>query len=184
MTKKQIMTKKISYIISFVIMTMAFAVAAAAQLPSLANVGDDVYISEADGFEIAIPEGCVEVVDGEDGREYRCEVKEGNIKVTIDPNNPEIKSDTDLAAFLKGFKESLAGNPDVKFFGETNAKIGNYSGAAYQLTIGGEKTLVIVLAWSKFAVVISGRANSKVANSAELIGGAVQSFTFVSPTTK
>lgn len=68
--------------------------------------------------------------------------------------------------------------------GESPSQIGNYRGAAYQITIDGDKTLMVALAWGKFAIVISGRADSKVANSAELIAGAVQSFTFVSADSK
>ena len=37
------MTKNIKHIISLVVMTLAFAIAAAAQVPSLANIGDDHY---------------------------------------------------------------------------------------------------------------------------------------------
>ncbi len=89
-----------------------------------------------------------------------------------------------MANFLKGFKDTLVKSPDVKILGETSAKIGSYRGAAYQMTLVGDKTLIIALTWEKFVVVITGRANTKVANSADLIGGAVASFTFVSPKTR
>ena len=175
------MTKHLNYFISLVIMTLALAVAALAQAPSLANIGDHVYVSEADGFEIAVPDQCFKVTGGDGDRTYTCDVKEGRVSVSISEGDAPVKTDADLAAFLTGFKGSLMNAPDVKVFGETSAKIGDYRGAAYQLTLGGDKTLMIALAWEKFSVVISGRANSKVANSAELISAAVQSFTFVSP---
>ncbi|MBK7934723.1 MAG: hypothetical protein KA956_07490 [Pyrinomonadaceae bacterium] len=178
------MTKNFKYIISLIVMTTAFAVAASAQLPSLADLGDDVYASDADGFEIAVPEECVNFSDGEGGRNYTCDVKEGRISVSITNDGPPIKTEADVANFLKGFKDTLVNSPDVKMFGETSAKIGSYRGAAYQITLGGDKTLMIALTWGKFVVVITGRANSKVANSADLIGGAVESFKFVSPKTK
>ncbi len=73
------MIKNFKYIFSLVIFTTAFAFAASAQLPSLADLGDDVYTSDADGFEIAIPEECVNFSDGEGGRNYTCDVKEGRI---------------------------------------------------------------------------------------------------------
>ncbi|HRI05046.1 MAG TPA: hypothetical protein PLL77_15020 [Pyrinomonadaceae bacterium] len=178
------MTKNIKYLVSLVFMTLVFAVAATAQLPSLANVGDDVYTSEADGFEIAVPDGCMKSGLDEGVRSYSCDVKEGRITVLVNPDNTNIKTNADLANFLRGFKEGLVKNPDVKFFGETTAQIGDYRGASYQITMEGEKTLMVALVWGKFAVLISGRANSKVANSAELISSAVRSFTFVSPSSK
>ena len=47
------------------------------------------------------------------------------------------------------------------------------------MTIDGDKALMVALVWGKYTVVISGRANAKAANSAELISEAVQSFSFV-----
>lgn len=178
------MTKNIKYLISLVFMTLTFTVAATAQLPSLANVGDDVYVSEADGFEIGVPDGCMKSSIVEGTHSYSCDVKEGRIAIIINTDNPNIKTDADLANFLTGFKQGLVKNPDVKLFGETTAQIGDYRGASYQITMEGEKTLMVALVWGKFAVLISGRADSKVANSAELISSAVQSFTFVSPSSK
>ena len=175
------MTKNFKYIFSLVIMTTAFSAAALAQLPSLANVGDDVYTSEEDGFEIAVPDQCFKVTAATGERTYTCDLKEGRVSVSISEGDPPLKTDADLALFLKGFRDTLAKAPDVKVFGETSAKIGDYRGSAFQITIAGDKTLMIALAWGKFAVVITGRANSKVENSAELISSAVQSFTFVSP---
>lgn len=178
------MTKNIRYIISLAIMTVACAVAASAQVPSLANNGDHVYMSEEDGFEIAVPDQCVKVTSGDEGREYRCETKEGLIRITVNPDSPVIKTDADVTMFLDGIKAGMSEEPSIKLFGETSAKIGSYRGAAYQLTMGGDKALMIALVWDKFTVIIAGRANSKVANSAELISSAVQSFTFVSPNSK
>lgn len=178
------MTKNFRYIVSLAVMTIAFSAAAFAQLPSLANVGDDVYTSSADGFEIAVPHECVKVAAATDERTYTCNLTEGMIRISVNSNTPGIKSDGDISMFLKGFKEGLLEETGVKFFGETAAKVGDYRGAAYQITIDGDKTLMIALAWSKFAVVITGRANSNVPNSAELISSAVQSFSFVSPTSK
>lgn len=178
------MTKNSKYLISLVFMTLTFTVAATAQLPSLANVGDDVYTSEADGFEIALPDGCVKASNIEGGRAYSCDVKEGRIAIMINVDDVPIKTDADLANFLTGFKNGLEKNPSVKIFGETKAQIGDYRGASYQITMDGDKTLIVALAWGKFTVVISGRADGKVANSAELISSAVQTFTFVSPSSK
>ncbi len=178
------MTKTFKYVLSLAIMTIAFSVVAAAQLPSLANVGDDVYTSEADGFEIAVPESCVKTGADDGGRAYTCDVKEGRISILVNPNNAVVKTDADVSGFLRGFKEGLLKNPNIKFFGESTAKIGDYRGGVYQVTLDGDKTLMVALVWNKFSVVILGRADSKVANSADLIGAAVESFTFVSPTTK
>lgn len=163
---------------------MAMVVAASAQVPSLANVGDDVYTSTEDGFEIAIPDTCVKISDGEAGRSYNCEIKEGLVLVMINEEDSPIKTDAELAGFLQGFKDGLINKPGVKLFGETSSKIGDYRGAAYQITIDGDKTLAVALAWEKFTVVVLGKANSKIAGSAELISKAVQSFTFVSPVKK
>lgn len=95
---------------------MAFAASASAQLPSLANVGDDVYTSEADGFEIAVPDGCIKTAASEGGRAYSCDVKEGRIAIMINPDSAPIKTDADLAKFLKGFKEGLLGDPSTKLW--------------------------------------------------------------------
>lgn len=178
------MTKNFRYIVSLAVMTIAFSAAAFAQLPSLANVGDDVYTSEADGFEIAVPGQCFKVTAATDERTYTCDLKEGRVSVSVSKGDDLVQTDADLGYFLKGFRDALTKAPDVKIFGETSAKIGDYRGSAFQITIGGDKTLMIALAWGKFAVVITGRANSKVANSAELISAAVQSFSFVSPNSK
>jgi len=178
------MTKSINYITSLAIMTVAFAVAASAQLPSLADVGHDVYTSTADGFEIAVPHGCVKLTNSETERTYTCDVKEGRIVVTVSVEGAPINTDADLAVYLKGFKDTLVAAPGVKFFGETPAKIGSYHGAAYQLTVDGDKTLMIALAWGKFTVTITGRAKGDIEHSAELISSAVQSFEFVSSTAK
>ncbi len=156
-----------------------FSIAASAQTASLAAVGDEVYHSEADGFEIALPNSCVTVKSTEGGRNYICDLKEGRVSVSITLGTNVIKTDKDVAAFLSGFREALEGDSGVKLLGETSANVGDYRGAAYQLTIDGDKSLMVALVWEKFTVVISGRANSKVANSAELISEAVQSFSFV-----
>jgi hypothetical protein len=178
------MTKNIKRIISLVIMTTAFAFVAAAQAPSLADVGHDIYRSEADGFEIAVPHQCVKVTSADGLREYRCDSKEGLIKVMVNPVSHAVKTDADIADFTGGFKKGLLEDPGIKILGETGAQIGSYRGAAYQLMMGNDKTIMIALAWETFEVVIIGRADSRVANSAELIGAGVQSFTFVAPTQK
>lgn len=166
--------------VAFLVIAIAlFSVAGSAQTASLANMGDEVYESEADGFEIALPKACVVVKSAADGNNYVCDVKEGRVSVSVTLGPNVIRTDKDVAAFLSGFREALAGDSGVKLLGETSAKVGDYRGAAYQLTIDGDKSLMVALVWEKFVVVISGRANSKVANSAELISEAVQSFSFV-----
>ena len=172
------------YFFSLFVMMMAFSAAASAQLPSLANVGDDVYTSETDGFEIAVPQSCVKTGAGDGGRAYSCDVKEGRIAILVNPDSAPVKTDADLAKFLKGFKEGMLRDSSIKLFEESPAQIGDYRGAVYKITIDGDKTLMVALVWGKFSVVISGRADSKVANSAELIGAAVQSFAFNSPNSK
>ncbi len=164
----------------FLVTTIAlFCVAASAQTASLANVGDEVYHSDTDGFEIAVPKSCMVVKNTADGRNYVCDLKEGSVSVSVTLGTNVVKTDKDVAAFLTGFKDALAGDSGVKLIGETSAKVGDYRGAAYQLTIDGDKALFVALVWEKFTVVISGRAYSGAANSAELISEAVQSFSFV-----
>jgi len=170
---------------SFALIAIAlFTFAASAQLPSLADVGDDVYHSDADGFEIALPDGCVSPRQTDIGRSYVCEVKEGSVSVSITRGDTPVKSDTDVAAFIQGFRGVLAKDAGVKLVGETSAKIGDYRGAAFQIILDGDKVMMVALVWDKFTVVITGRANGKVANSAELIQNAVTSFEFVSPESK
>lgn len=166
--------------ISFAVLAIVlFSVAASAQAPSLADVGDEVYVSEADGFEIAVPKSCVSVKSTAEGHNYICDVKEGRVSVSVTLGTNVITSDKDVAAFISGFKDALMGDAGVKLLGETSAKVGDYRGAAYQMTIDGDKAMMVALVWGKFTVVISGRANAKAANSAELISEAVQSFSFV-----
>lgn len=169
---------KLKNILGLLFTVAAFSMAASAQLPSLANVGNDVYTSADDGFEIAVPNGCMKMTGSGASRSYVCELKEGRIAINISEDNVDIKSDKDVAFFLTGFKGALEKDPTVKIFGESSAKIGEYRGAVYQITLEGDKTLILALAWGKFAVTIIGRANGKVANSAELISTAVQSFAF------
>lgn len=169
---------KLKNILGLLLMVAAFSAAASAQLPSLANVGDDMYTSEEDGFEIAVPDGCMKMSSSANGRSYTCELKEGRIVVNVDSGSTEIKTDKDVADFLTGFKTSLSRDPGIKLLGESPAKIGDYRGAAYQLTLDGDKTIMVAVVWGKFAVTILGRANGKVAGSSELITAAVQSFAF------
>ncbi len=171
---------KLKNILGLLFIVSAFSVAASAQAPSLANVGDDIYTSEDDGFEIALPDGCVKVSASENGRNYLCDLKEGRVVVMIQNSDPIIKNDTDLKNYLVGFKRGLQKDASVSIVNEIPSKIGEYSGMTYMMTIDGDKSLMVALAWQKFTVTILGRAYSKVPNSAELISAAVQSFAFVS----
>lgn len=171
---------KVKNLIGLLFAIAVFSFAAPAQALSLANVGDDIYTSEDDGFEIALPDGCVKVSASENGRNYMCDLKEGRVVVMIQNSDPIIKNDTDLKNYLVGFKRGLQKDASVSIVDEIPSKIGEYSGTTYMMTIDGDKSLMVALAWQKFTVTILGRAYSKVPNSAELISAAVQSFTFVS----
>ena len=124
------------------------------------------------------------MLDGEVGRSYSCDLEKALGLVMINKEDLPIKTDAELAGFLITFKEGLTNKPDVKFFGETKSQIGDYRGAAHQISIDRHKTLAVALEWEKFTVVVLGKADNKVAGSAELISTAVQSFTFVSPVKK
>lgn len=173
-------TNQITKFLFLVSIILSGTVMATAQMPSLANVGDDVYTSEDDGFEIALPDGCVKVSASENGRNYMCDLKEGRVVVMIQNADPIIKNETDLKNYLVGFKRGIQKDASVSIVNEIPSKIGEYNGTTYMMTIDGDKSLMVALAWQKFTVTILGRAYSKVPNSAELISAAVQSFTFVS----
>jgi len=169
---------KLKNILGLLLVVAAFSMAASAQLPSLANVGDDMYTSEEDGFEIAVPDGCMKESKSATERTYRCELVEGIIIIQVQEGTVKIQTDKDVRDYLAGFRSGFEKNVQTKLLNESPAKIGEYKGASYTASVGDEKALVIALAWQNFSVTILGRANSKVANSAELIAAAVQSFAF------
>lgn len=171
---------KLRNLLGLLFAVVVFSYVASAQAPSLKNVGDDVYTSKADGFEIAVPEGCMQMSTSQSGRDYVCELKEGRIAVMIAQSEPAIKTDADRKNYFIGFKGALQKNAGIQIVNEMPARIGDYSGTSYVFSLDGDTTLMIALAWEKFTVTIIGRANSKVADSAELIGAAVQSFAFIS----
>ena len=115
---------KLKNILGLLFIVSAFSVAASAQAPSLANVGDDIYTSEDDGFEIALPDGCVKVSASESGRNYFCDVKEGRVAVIIQNADPIIKNETDLKNYLVGFKRGLQKDASVSIVSEIPSKIG------------------------------------------------------------
>lgn len=158
--------------------TMLAVAGASAQSVSLADIGNDVYKSEADGFEIAVPHNCFKVTPTEHGRSYVCDVKEGRVVVDADAGDPPVNTDADLAAYLEGFRDALNGADGVKVLSETPVHLGDYRGATYQLTAKGDKIYMTAICWTKFAITITGQAASSVPNAAKLISDAVQSFTF------
>jgi len=157
-----------------------FTVAASAQVKSLRSVTDkDVFASEDDGFEISLPEKWVKIEDVPGGTRYQWDVKEGMIAVTIREAVAR-RTAAQIDEFLAGYKSTLAGAEGAKLLGEGPAKIGEYRGKVFNLTIDGDKNMFIVLLWDKFSVVLQGAASSKVAESDKLVFEALQSFEFVS----
>jgi hypothetical protein len=173
--------KNSKFLVAFLFTIFVFAASAAAQGHSLHDLHPgDKFVSE-DGFEIALPAAWVKTDQLQHGHRYSWIVTEGSIVVTIRESSDAdaIKSDADVAAFLKGYKESLVKDPGVVFFAEVPVKIGEYRGAAYNVTVDGEKTQFIVLVWGKFSIVLFATAHSKVAGSAELISDALKTFALV-----
>jgi len=64
----------------------------------------------------------------------------------------------------------------VKFISETPARLGDYSGASYLVTVDGNKTQLVVLAWNKFNIVLRGVSNSKIEGSDQLVFNALKTF--------
>ncbi len=158
------------------------AVAASAQDESLKDLtDDDVFHSKEDGFEIALPAELVQKGKVDNGRTYDWDFKEGSISVVIRHNlsAPASKTDADIAKFLKGVKQTMTEGMKATLLSETPARIGEYRGAAYLMTIDGHKTLLIALAWEKFTVAITGAVANKLPASEKLVFEAVQSFEFV-----
>jgi len=170
------MTKNIKSLIVLLIVTLAGAVGASAQAVSLADIGHYVYTSESDGFEIALPRECVKMSANEYGRDYSCNIKEGLVSVSVEVKDPAVRTDADVANFLTGFRGTLQHAKNVKVLRETPVHLGKYRGAAFELTIDGDKAYMTTLCWNKTTINIAGRALSAVPNSGKLIGDAVKSF--------
>lgn len=174
--------KSLKYLALTIFALALTAAAATAQTHSLRDVHPgDKYSSTDDGFDIALPAEWVKEDQIPTGRRYTWDLKEGTISITIrEFAEAEIlKTDADRTAFIGGYKGALQKDPGVKFLSESPVKIGEYRGEAYNITVDGEKTLFIVLAWNKFSVVLRGSPNGKIAGSDELIFDALKTFEFV-----
>lgn len=169
---------KLKKLLGLLFAIAVFSVAASAQLPSLANVGDDVYASEEDGFELAVPDGCMQMTNAGATRTYRCDVAEGFILIQIEERAIPAKTDKDVQAYLSGLKSGFEKTAKTKLVNESPARIGEYRGASYSTMMGDDKTILIALVWEKISVTILGRSYASVANSEAKIVKAVSSFAF------
>lgn len=172
------MTTNIRTLVVVLVATLAGGLGASAQAVSLADIGHDVYKSEVDGFEIAVPHDCFKVSPTENGRVYVCDVKEGRVVVQVEASDPPVNTDAELAAYLEGFRGTLNTATGVKVLGETPLHLGSYKGAAFQLTVNGDKTYMTTLCWARSTFTMTAQANSTVPNAAKLISDAIQSFAF------
>ncbi|MFL6374158.1 MAG: hypothetical protein ACJ73D_05780 [Pyrinomonadaceae bacterium] len=172
------MKTNIRTLIVILIATLAGAVGASAQAGSLANIGHDIYRSEADGFEIAVPHDCFKVTAADNGRVYVCDVKEGRITVHPQTSDPAVNTDAEVAAYLEGFRGTLKDAANVKVLSETPLHIGDYRGAEFQLTFSGGTVYMTTLCHGRTTITVTGQASQSVPNAAKLIGTAVESFTF------
>ena len=143
---------------------------------SLADIGHDVFKSDADGFEIALPHACVKVTPTENGRAYVCDVKEGRVVVIVEHVTTAIDTDDEMAMYLAGFGKTLDTQKNVKVLKQTPVHLGDYRGAAFQLTVDGNNASVTTLCWGKSVMTMSGEVNSADPNAGKLIDTAVQSF--------
>jgi hypothetical protein len=157
---------------------LAGAVGASAQAVSLVDIGHDAYKSDADGFQIAVPHDCVKVTPTANGRIYTCDVKEGRVVIHPEATDPVVSTDAELAAYLEGFRGTLHDAEGVQVLSETPLHIGDYRGAAFQLTVNGGSVYMTTLCHGRTTITITGRASPSVPDAAKLIGTAVQSFTF------
>ncbi|CAN5331404.1 hypothetical protein BH10ACI3_BH10ACI3_16060 [soil metagenome] len=173
--------KNLKSLLALMFTVVLFAGAVVAQQHSLNDVHpDDKFISSEDGFEIALPAGWVKQERLATGRRYTWQVTEGAVSVTIRQFAAAniIKSDDDIVAFLHGYSEALKSDPGVHFISTTRVKIGEYKGEAYEISVDGQPSLFVVLAWGKFNLVLNGTANAKIAGSDKLIFAAVHTFEF------
>jgi hypothetical protein len=158
--------------------TLAGAIGASGQAVSLADIGRDVYKSEADGFQIAVPHDCFKVVPTENGRTYVCNVREGRVVVEAGASDPPVNTSVELAAYLEGFRGTLNSAANVKVLSETPFHLGSYKGAAFQLTVADDKAFMTTMCSDRSTFTITAQALSAVPNSAKLMAAAVQSFAF------
>ena len=170
------MKTNIRTLVFLLIATLAGAVAASGQAVSLADIGHDVFKSDADGFEIAVPHDCFKVTPTETGRAYVCDLKEGRVVVIVDVVVTPINTDEELAMYLAGFGKTLGTQKNVKVLRQTPTHLGDYRGAAFQLTVDGNNAVVNTLCWGKSVITMSGEVNSTDPNAGKLIDTAVQSF--------
>ncbi|HMT09539.1 MAG TPA: hypothetical protein PKA82_16175 [Pyrinomonadaceae bacterium] len=168
---------KLKNLLGILFAVAIFSVAASAQLPSLANVGDDLFTSEEDGFEIAVPDGCMAMTQATTVRTYRCDLVEGLILITVEERAKAITSDEGIRAYTQGVKEGFENSAKTKL-SESPAKIGEYKGYSFTGKMGEDKVILISLLWEKMVVTILGRANATVPNSDAKILKAVSSFAF------
>ena len=171
--------KNVKYLFGLLFTVAFLSAAAAAQGHSLRAVHpDDQYVSEQDGFEIGLPADLVKEEDLSNGRSYSWDFNEGLISVLVRtfPDGSVIKSDADIGGFLKGYKGALIRDAGVKFISETPARLGDYSGASYLITVEGNKTQLVVLAWNKFNIVLRGVSNGKIEGSDQLVFNALKTF--------
>jgi hypothetical protein len=133
------MNTSIRILITLLLAALAGAAGASAQAVSLADIGHDVYKSEADGFQMAVPHDCFKLIPAENGRTYICNVKEGRVVVQAGESDPPVNTDVELAAYLQGFRGTLNSAANVKVLNETPFHLGSYKGAAFQLTVADDK---------------------------------------------
>ena len=172
--------KNVKYLFGLLFTVIILNAAAAAQSsPSLHDVHpDDQFVSDLDGFEMGLPDDLVKQENLNNGRSYSWDFNEGLISVIVRtfPDGSAIKSEADIGAFLKGYKGALIRDAGVKFISETPARLGDYSGASYLVTVDGNKTQLVVLAWNKFNIVLRGVSNSKIEGSDQLVFNALKTF--------
>lgn len=174
--------KATKYLFVTIFAVVLLAASAAAQNHSIHDVGSgDKFVSTDDGFEIALPADWVNETQLQTGRRYLWKFNEGSISVSIREfvESEELKTDADRTAFIEGYKGALQKDPGVKIISETPVKIGEYRGEAYNITLDGQKSLFIVLAWKKFNVVLNANSNGKFADSDGPLFDALKTFEFV-----
>jgi hypothetical protein len=174
--------KTSKYLILTIFAAILLAASAAAQNHSIHDVhAGDKFTSADDGFEIALPADWVKETQLQNGRRYLWAFTEGSISITIREfvESEVLKTDADRTAFIEGYKGALQKDPGVKFISESPVKIGEYKGEAFNITVDGERSLFIVLAWDRFSVVLNCNSNGKVAGSDGPLFDALKTFAFV-----
>ena len=172
------MKTNIPTLIGLLMAPLVVAVGVSGQAVSLADIGHDVYKSEADGFEVALPHECVNVTPTAGGRIYTCDVKEGRVVIHPEAADPAVNTDAELAAYLEGFRGTLNTADGVKILSETPLHLGDYHGAAFQVTVNGGNVFMTTLCHGRTTITVTGQASPTVPNATKLVGAAVQSFAF------